>query len=237
MLSVILFLQVRFGWVRATMTASPGASLADIVKTVIDLHGNRCAWTEPSIGMKRSKGTIDLSKLNKALGMLIRSIDQVSEGAGRLAAWIFVVLGFCVAYEVVMRYVFTAPTIWVDEIARIGQVWAAYLAAAFTLKHREMVVIDVAFRTPGSLSRKLAETFSLLVIGLFCWVTVYYGYQLWFRAMMRGHTTDTYLALPRWFTDASVWIGFGLLAFQVIAELIRLWFPQSHQSASLDKVA
>ncbi|MCP4319752.1 MAG: TRAP transporter small permease [Hyphomicrobiales bacterium] len=161
----------------------------------------------------------------------VRIADWLSELTGRIAAWIFFAIGFIITYEVVMRYVFVAPTIWVDEMARIGQIWAAYLAAAFTLKHREMVVIDIAFKTPGTLGRRLTETFSLCVIGLFCFVTVYYGFELWLRATLRGHTTDTYLALPRWFTDASIWVGFGVLALQVVAELIRLWRPASNETA------
>lgn len=155
----------------------------------------------------------------------ISGIDALSEAAGRIAAWIFFAIGLIVTYEVVMRYVFVAPTIWVDEVARIAQIWAAYLAAAFALKHHDMVVIDVAFKTPGTLGRKLCDTFALCVIGVFCFVTVYYGFELWFHATQRGHTTDTYLALPRWFTDASVWCGFGLLALQAVAELLRLWGP------------
>ena len=157
---------------------------------------------------------------------LVRFADRLSEQSGRFAAWVFFAIGIAVTYEVVMRYVFVAPTIWVDEVARIGQIWAAYLAVAFTLKNREMVVIDIAFRTPGTLARKLTETFALLVIGLFCFVTVYYGFELWLRATLRGHTTDTILALPKWFTEAAVWVGFFILALQVAAELIRLWRPE-----------
>ncbi|WP_419910807.1 TRAP transporter small permease [Hoeflea sp.] len=159
------------------------------------------------------------------MSAFIRLADTISEFTGRLAAWIFFAIGLIVTYEVAMRYLFTAPTIWVDETARIGQIWAAYLAAAYTLKHREMIVIDLVFRMPGTVGRRLLETFALLVIGLFCFMTVYYGFGLWLQATLRGHTTDTVLALPRWFTDASVWLGFALLGLQVIAELARLWAP------------
>ncbi|MDA4844299.1 TRAP transporter small permease [Hoeflea poritis] len=161
------------------------------------------------------------------MGVFVRFADRLSEASGRLAAWVFFAIGLIITYEVVLRYVFTAPTIWVDETARIGQIWATYLAAAFALKHRELIVIDVAFRKPGTLARKLTETFALLVIGLFCCVTVYYGFGLWLDATLRGHTTDTVLALPAWFTDASVWLGFALLAVQAGAEFIRLWSPRS----------
>ena len=162
----------------------------------------------------------------RLLAVVVRLADGLSEFTGRLAAWIFFAIGICITYEVVMRYVFVSPTVWVDEVARIGQIWAAYLSAAFVLKHRELIVIDVAFRTPGTLARRLAETFGLVVIATVCFVAVRYGLELWFRATVRGHTTDTYLALPKWFTEASVWVGFSILGFQVLAELVRLWMPQ-----------
>ncbi len=156
---------------------------------------------------------------------MIRFVDAIAEWTGRLAAWLFFLLGFCITYEVVMRYFFNAPTVWVDEVARVVQVWATYLAAAYVLKHRAMITIDVAFRTQGSLPRRLADTFALLVILLFCAVTVRYGFELWLRSTLRGHTTDTYLALPLWFTQASVWVGFGLLALQGVVEAIKIWRP------------
>jgi len=154
---------------------------------------------------------------------MIRLIDMLSEAAGKLAAWAFFAVGFFITYEVVMRYVFTMPTIWVDEVSRITQIWAAYLAAAFALKHREMIVIDVAFRTPGTRARKLVDSFGLLVIAAFCAVTVWYGVQIWWASTIRGHTTDSYLAVPKWFTQASIWVGFGLLGLQTLAELVKIW--------------
>ena len=154
---------------------------------------------------------------------MIKRIDQISEIAGRIAAWMFFAVGIFITYEVFMRYVFTAPTIWVDETARIMQIWAAYLAGGFALKHREMIVIDVAFRNPDTVLRKFVETFALLVIVVFCLVAAKYGFDLWLKATLKGHTTDSYLGTPKWLTHASIWIGFGLLLVQAIAEIVKVW--------------
>jgi len=154
---------------------------------------------------------------------MIKLVDNLSEFAGKLAAWLFFAVGFCICYEVFMRYVFVSPTVWVDEVSRITQIWAAYLAGAYALKYRELIVIDVAFKDPNTTGRKIIETFALIVIALFCAVAVWYGYELWHKSMLRGHTTDTYLALPKWFTQASIWVGFGLLMLQVFVELVKVW--------------
>lgn len=157
---------------------------------------------------------------------MINLIDQISELTGKFAAWVFFAVGIFITYEVFMRYVFVAPTIWVDETARILQIWATYLGGAYALKHRQMIVIDVAFRKPGTLARKMVETFSLLVIIIFCTVATKYGYDLWLKATLKGHTTDSYLGTPKWLTHASVWVGFGLLLLQAVAEIFKVWFGE-----------
>ena len=135
----------------------------------------------------------------------------------------FFAVGLFITYEVVMRYVFTLPTIWVDEVSRVFQIWATFLAAAFILKHRNMILIEVAFRDPTTLARKIVDTFGLLAIVLFCAVTCWYGFELWLKATRLGHTTDTFLATPKWITHASIWVGFGLLLLQALAEAARIW--------------
>ncbi len=154
---------------------------------------------------------------------MIKIIDHVAEATGRFAAWVFFTVGMFITYEVFMRYVFTAPTIWVDETVRIMQIWATFLGGAFALKHRQMIVIDVAFRDTHTLSRKIIETFALLVILVFCAVATWYGFELWLKATLKGHTTDSFLGTPKWLTHASIWVGFGLLSVQGIAEIIKVW--------------
>ncbi len=163
---------------------------------------------------------------------MLKAIDHISEFTGKLAAWLFFAVGFFITYEVFMRHVFNMPTIWVDEVSRIIQIWAAYLAAAYALKYREMVVIDIAFRDPDSTIRKWLDSFALALVITFSAVAVYYGFELWLKSTLRGHTTDTYLALPKWFTQASIWVGFGLLLLQAVAEIIKIWLPASSPSAT-----
>jgi len=147
----------------------------------------------------------------------------MSEYAGKLAAWIFFAIGLSITFEVVMRYVFTAPTIWVDEMSSVMQVWGTYLAAAYVLKHRAMVTIEVVFNDPDSLMRRLADTLGILMLFVFAGVAAYHGFNLWLKATLAGHTTDSFLAPPKWFTHASIWVGFALLSLQGMVELYHIW--------------
>lgn len=161
-----------------------------------------------------------------------RLCDRITNLTGDIAAWMFFAVGIFVTYEVVMRYVFTSPTIWVDEISRILQIWATCIAASFVLRYRELIVIDALFKDRTSLARKLSETFSILLIAMFSIVAAKYGFDLWLKATLAGHTTDSFLAPPKWLTHGSIWVGFGLLFLQSIVELIRVWTIGIPQSAN-----
>jgi len=166
--------------------------------------------------------------------MFMRIVDAISEFTGKLSAWCLFAIGFFITFEIVMRYVFNAPTIWVDEISRILQIWVVYLAAAYVLKHREMVTIELILSDPNSLLRRIAETISVAVMYVFTGAAVYYGFELWLKETLAGHTTDTYLAPPKWFTHAPVWVGCGLLMLQGVCHLIRVWTGQLPEDNILD---
>lgn len=153
----------------------------------------------------------------------VQLMDAVSEVTGKVAAWLFFATGIIVCYEVFMRYALNSPTIWVDEISRILQVWATYLAIAFVLKSKAHIVIDLAFRDPNSLGRKVVDTFALSVIIFFCLIVVKYGIDIWWKSTVSGHTTDSYLAVPKVFIQSSIWFGFGQMVLQAVAEIVKIW--------------
>lgn len=161
--------------------------------------------------------------------LIVRLIDAASEFTGKLCAWALFAVGLFITYEITVRsdiaraLLGTAPTIWVDEVSRIIQVWVAYLAPAYVMKHREMITIEVVLKDPASLARRLAETLGIVMLFVFAGVAAYYGFELWLKATLAGHTTDSFLAPPKWLTHAAVWVGFSLFTAQGAAELYRIW--------------
>jgi len=160
---------------------------------------------------------------------MIKIIDSISEVTGKISAWLFFAIGFMVTYEVFMRYVFIKPTVWVDELSSIIQIWATYAGASFALKHKDMIVIDIVFRNPNTMIRKILDTFALIIIILFSLVAVWYGFEIWLDSTLKGHTTDSYLAIPKLFTQSSIWVGFTLLFIQAIAEIVKVWTREDIQ--------
>ncbi len=151
--------------------------------------------------------------------------NRFGEFCGRAAAWAFVGVGGVLAYEVVMRYVFGAPTIWAEEIARMVQIWASYLAAGFILAQRRMIRVTVVTDRLPPRPKRWAEGFSLLWIVGFCLVAVWYGAEVAIESIDIGRASSTMLGLPQWATEFAIPVGFGLLLTQALIQLIDLVRP------------
>ena len=154
---------------------------------------------------------------------MLRAIDRISEACGHLAAWLFFAIGLMVSYEVVVRYVFNAPTDWTGEISQFCQIWATYLAAAFVLHNRDLIAIDFFTGRLGPRARRLADSLSLVLIALFCTAAVVLGGRIVLESVAQNRHTSTMLNVPRWMTEIAVPLGFALLLVQCGVEMIRLW--------------
>ncbi|MPZ12612.1 MAG: TRAP transporter small permease subunit [Kiloniellaceae bacterium] len=156
---------------------------------------------------------------------MLKTIDRLNDAFGWLAAAAFVAVGAMITYEVVMRYVFLAPTVWAEELSRFLQIWATYIAAAYVLRHRQLIAITLLVNKLGPQGRRVADAFALIWILLFCAVAVFYGLEIMLDSIRQGRASATMLGVPKWMTEAAIPFGFTLLGLQALAELIRL--PQN----------
>ena len=61
---------------------------------------------------------------------LERRLEEVLAGVG------VVVMTIMVFFQVVMRYVFSLPTSWSDEIAQYCMLWSVYLSVSWAVRER-----------------------------------------------------------------------------------------------------
>ena len=73
---------------------------------------------------------------------MLRTIDKISDWLGIIAAWIFFLTGVFLTFEVVSRYAFNAPTVWVEEVSQLLLIAGVYLAVARTVHRRQNIRID-----------------------------------------------------------------------------------------------
>lgn len=166
---------------------------------------------------------------------LLELIDRVGVACSRIAGWLFFAIGLMITYEVVARYVFNAPTIWAEEMSRFFQVWAVYLGAAYVLRYRHLIRITLLTDRIGSLGRRIAEAFSLIVIGAVCVVAIAWGIEIVAESVRLNRTTSTMLDVPQWMTELAIPVGCGLLLLQCVAQLVRLALATDVDSGRIEE--
>ena len=154
---------------------------------------------------------------------MLELVDRVSGFCGRLAAWMYFAIGGMIVYEVVTRYVFLSPTIWAEELSRFVQIWATYLAAAYVLRNRNLIVIDLVVARLGPRWRRLTDAAALVFVAVFCVVAITYGSAIVAESVTVGRATSTMMAVPKWMTESAVPTGFAILLMQCLAQLARLF--------------
>ncbi len=154
---------------------------------------------------------------------MFKIIECISEFFGHVAAWMFFAIGVMITYEVVARYVFFSPTSWAEEMSQFFQIWATYLAAAYVLKHRELIRITFLIDRAGPRLRRALEAVSLLAIAAFSLVALWYGTDILLESIHQGRHTSTILGVPKWMTESAIPLGALMLLAQTSVHLSQLF--------------
>ena len=96
---------------------------------------------------------------------LTAKIDRFSDAVGLAVAWLNVPLVLAVAYEVIARYFFNAPTIWAYDVTYMLYAAIFMLGAAYALHKGAHIRTDFFFESWSTRTKGLIN--SIAYIGLF----------------------------------------------------------------------
>lgn len=110
--------------------------------------------------------------LKKFLQLFCIVIDKVIMWLGKGASFLMPILAFIVAYEVVARYIFDAPTIWAYDLSLFLFGYIAALGGAYAQQKRSHINVDILYL---SVSPKVKNIFNLIsfTLGIFFLIIVF----------------------------------------------------------------
>ena len=147
--------------------------------------------------------------------------DKIVKYSGYLASGLFITIGFIVSYEVIMRYLFNSPTIWVNEVSRFLQIWATYLALTYSFHKNDFIRITVIYDRLNENGKKILDFISFIFILIFSCFVVYYGWLIAYDSLKVGRTSSTILDVPSFLTELAIPLCFAFLVLRVILEAIK----------------
>lgn len=200
-----------------------------------DLETSTIIWI---IGLTLGTGLYLLFVSPRLIPMLSRTIHQTSEDEIRkitivdtITLYMASVLMFVVAlimlimfYEVVMRYVFSKPTLWVEEMSRwLGGV-IFLLAGLYAMQQRSHIRVVIIYDMVSRPVQRLFDLIATACIVFFCYATA------------TGYYSNAMKKLTTWELYGSAWnppipatmkplivIAVTWMAVQTINNLIMDW--------------
>ncbi|MGG7564884.1 TRAP transporter small permease subunit [Rhodovulum sp. DZ06] len=161
-------------------------------------------------------------------------VDLATWGFSRVAMWVPAFIVGIIFYEVVLRYVFVAPTLWVNEMS----LWAAgavYLTAGlYAMQQRSHIRIFIIYDMLPRPLQKACDVLSLLCLLIFVAAVLYGGYGEAWTKLMRWETFGTAWDPPIPATiKPLILVTLSVLGAQAISNLIYDWnrAPEHHDPA------
>ena len=90
-------------------------------------------------------------------------LDRISSVTGKVTAWLTLFMVIVTFIVVIMRYVFDAGFIWVQESVVWMHAVVFMLGAAYTLRSEEHVRVDIFYRTMSKRSRAWVDLLGVIV--------------------------------------------------------------------------
>ena len=152
-------------------------------------------------------------------------MDRISVGISRVAMFLVALIVAIMFYEVVMRYVFEKPTLWVNEMS-LWTAGAVYLLAGlYVMQQRGHIRIFILY-----------DMVSLLIV-------------LFAAGIVWGGFNEAYVKLMRWETFGTAWdppipatmkplvlLTITLIAIQAVMNLIVDWKKEKHVHDLVEEV-
>ena len=143
-------------------------------------------------------------------------LNKVFDGSGLVGGILIVAVAAMITYEVIMRYFFNAPTVWVMEISIYVMLAGIFFSLAFVLKEKAFVKVDfITNHLPKKTALTLEIVTSLLAI-FYCAEMGWEGIKLVLTSLRNWEVSPTILRVPLFIPQSVIPIGCALLTVALL---------------------
>ena len=151
------------------------------------------------------------------------TLDRISKYAGFIAAFLVVMLSLLVAYDAVMRYLFSSGSIALQEVE-----WHLFdviflLGLTYALKHDKHVRVDIFFERYSKESRAIVQILSMLILVIpFSLVFLSDSIDMLTQSYLQNEiSSDPGGLTHRYFIKGVLVLSFILLIIQAMSEVFK----------------
>ncbi len=150
-----------------------------------------------------------------------RVVDWISEKSGVFAAFWTVNAVVFYFFEVVMRYIFNMPTIWVHEASFLLFGMQYLLTGAFAMLHGAHVRVDVVYNLLPVRGRVGMDIFTSMFFFMFCIALIITSWTFFADAYAMDERTMETWGIQYWPVKAMMLLGAVMITLAGVSKLIK----------------
>lgn len=150
-----------------------------------------------------------------------RVINSIADIGGYFTGVLVLLMMSLIMYEVFMRYVLNKPPSIADEISAYMLIGVVFIGLSYAWKEKGHVRIEfLVAKLPARASRWLRLA-TLIVAFIYVVLASKATYDFVLFSFQAGLRSQTWLRIPLQWPQLPIFIGFSLLALQLVAEIAK----------------
>lgn len=155
---------------------------------------------------------------------MLAKIDQLIE---KFLAGLLAILVLDVLWQVISRYILSAPSSFTDELAGFLLIWVSLFGAAYVTGQKEHLAIDLLIQRSGPARRKFLEVFIGVCIVIFSMTVLVVGGAWLVYTRFALEVKSAALEIPLGYVYIVLPIGGILIIYYVIDNTISFFHAQN----------
>lgn len=162
--------------------------------------------------------------------------DRIAMFIGRIVMVLILLLTIVMLYEVALRYIFSKPTLWANELTLWLACFVFIMSGMYTMQQRAHIRITMGY---DSAARWLRRVFDIISVSAFIGFTIFLIYgsykQIYLIKFQKWEMWGTAFDPPIPATiQPMIPIMMGLLALQMLMNLIADWNREPEVGSKID---
>lgn len=152
---------------------------------------------------------------------VLSSAENINHWAGQITLYLVFILPAVMLYEVVLRYVFNSPSIWVFETSNFLFGGIIILGGGYLLLHKGHVSVDILYNRLSVRGRAILDLCTSPLFFLFVGVLMWQGIDMFWTSLSRWEHTPSVWAPLLWPVKLLIPVGCGLMLIQLLVNFVK----------------
>jgi len=162
-----------------------------------------------------------LTDKRTTLERVIDTISSVDKKLAEAAGWVVVLMMLTISYDVIMRYLFNAPTTWSFEVNRYMLIMVVFIGGSWTLPAGGHVSVDIFTESIGGRKKILLDTVTSVMAGAYVLIFLIESSYFTWEAWEQNIKSTEYLAWPLWPIRSFLVIGSAMLLLEYVIRILK----------------